>query len=97
MPLPKPDRRGDFFGQTVTSNVKVSTGKRFSITTEDDETAWIPIKETRIRADWVWDSKSWITGKDFDEKFQTPAVKKKITVSKNDFTAIGEPNRWRRL
>lgn len=61
--LPKPDYRGQFDGQVKIITKSVPTGKRFPWTPPGkSEPFWIPIKESRVFIEWVWDNrlKEWV-------------------------------------
>lgn len=89
--FPMPDFRGTSVGQVVGNEQRLATGKRFPMDTPDRGTIWIPIKETRFVAYWVWDGARWITAEDWAALHVRTAPAGTKFPSKNDFDFSGAP------
>lgn len=91
----KPDYAGKFFGQTSCADKRVRTGKRYKATIDDKE-AWIPVREVQTIHYWIWDGTEWLEPSEFNRRHK-PQSRGKVLVSKHDFDALGNPNKFRRI
>ena len=97
MAIPMPSYRGKFFAQTVTTRVRVATGKRYPWTPPgSDKQIWLPVKESRIECSWTWDGSRWLTDAEWKKKFPRKRDGK-VLVSKHDFNLGGHGSMSARL
>jgi hypothetical protein len=73
----KPTFRGTVFGQAITGEKLVPTGKKRPWTKPDGETVWVPIKHKVLFVYWVWDGTDWYTEEAFKKKYPPSGTFKK--------------------